>query len=56
MPKRWSATDITPFEKARILDPEPDTKLLDKALATLTGFYAPFKKAKIAQRWAVIST
>ncbi|MEY8879976.1 NAD(P)/FAD-dependent oxidoreductase [Donghicola sp. XS_ASV15] len=52
MPKRWSATDITPFEKTRILDPEPDTKLLDKALATLTGFYAPFKNAKIAQRWA----
>lgn len=52
MPKKWKADDISPFEKARILDPEPDTKLLDKALATLSGHYAPFKNARIAQRWA----
>lgn len=51
-PKKWKATDITPFEKTRILDPEPDTKLLDKALATLKGHYAPYKNAKIAQHWA----
>ncbi|NVO23335.1 NAD(P)/FAD-dependent oxidoreductase [Donghicola mangrovi] len=52
MPRRWTAQDVTPFEKNRILDPVPDTSLLDKALATLKEFYAPFKDAKIAQRWA----
>lgn len=50
--RRWTAHEITPFEENRILDPVPDTKLLDRALATVKGFYAPFKNAEIAQRWA----
>ncbi|MEM5477981.1 FAD-binding oxidoreductase [Pacificibacter sp. AS14] len=51
-PRHWKATDITPFEKNRILDPEPDTKGLDKALSAVKASFKPFKEAKVAQRWA----
>lgn len=51
-PRRWLATDVTPFEKARILDSEPDTKLLDKAFAAVKASYKPFKNATITQQWA----
>jgi glycine/D-amino acid oxidase-like deaminating enzyme len=51
-PRHWKATDVTPFEKTRVLDPEPDTALIDKAFAVIKASYAPFKDAKIAQKWA----
>lgn len=51
-PRRWTADDVSPFEKARILDPEPDTAWLDKALVMIKKSYKPFENAKIAQRWA----
>ncbi|MBW6418550.1 FAD-binding oxidoreductase [Celeribacter sp. PS-C1] len=50
--RRWTAKDVTPFEKTRILDPEPDTPLIDKVLDVVKRGYQPFKSAKVAQRWA----
>ncbi|WP_372802948.1 NAD(P)/FAD-dependent oxidoreductase [Paracoccus seriniphilus] len=51
-PRRWKATDISPFERMRILDPEPDDRILDSALAAVKAAHAPFKNARVAQRWA----
>ncbi|SFJ21702.1 NAD(P)/FAD-dependent oxidoreductase [Celeribacter neptunius] len=51
-PRRWTAKDVTPFEKSRILDPEPDRPRIDKVLDLVKRDYAPFKGAKVAQRWA----
>lgn len=52
MPRRWTASDVTPFEKTRILDPEPDVAMIDRVLGAVKLVYAPFKEAKVAQRWA----
>ena len=51
-PRRWTSKDVTPFEKTRILDPEPDAPLIDKVLDLVKRDYKPFKGAKVAQLWA----
>lgn len=42
----------TPFERTRILDPEPDAGMTDRALARLADAFPVFREAKVAQRWA----
>jgi glycine/D-amino acid oxidase-like deaminating enzyme len=42
----------TPFEKTRILDPEPNVAMADRALAQLTKAFPVFAQAQVAQRWA----
>ncbi|GHG85718.1 NAD(P)/FAD-dependent oxidoreductase [Pseudodonghicola xiamenensis] len=51
-PRRWTSKDVTPFEKTRVLDPEPESTMIDKVLDGVKSGYAPFKDAKVAQRWA----
>jgi glycine/D-amino acid oxidase-like deaminating enzyme len=51
-PRRWALDAASPFEKVRILDPEPDNNLLDAAQATLTATFPAFARAKIIERWA----
>ncbi|MCA0043496.1 NAD(P)/FAD-dependent oxidoreductase [Celeribacter litoreus] len=51
-PRRWTGKDVSPFEKTRILDPKPNAPMIDKVLDLVRGGYAPFKSAKVAQRWA----
>jgi glycine/D-amino acid oxidase-like deaminating enzyme len=51
-PRRWASTDITPFEKTRILDPDPDGLSISKLFGIVKSGYVPFKNAKVAQRWA----
>ncbi|MDQ2704895.1 MAG: FAD-binding oxidoreductase [Pseudomonadota bacterium] len=50
--RRWGPDDVTPFEKTRILDPEPDGNLVDQILANLRKVYPLFRDVKVAQRWA----
>ncbi|KMO19726.1 NAD(P)/FAD-dependent oxidoreductase [Methylobacterium indicum] len=42
----------TPFEQTRILDPEPDQGMTDRALAKLSKAFPAFQNARVAQRWA----
>ena len=51
MPHRWAADAVTPFERTRVLDPEPDGRLLDAAMASLRTAYPAFAGAVEAQRW-----
>jgi len=51
-PKRWSLDARSPFEKVRVLDPEPHRPTLDKAFENLCANYPAFSGAKIAERWA----
>ncbi|SOB90091.1 glycine/D-amino acid oxidase-like deaminating enzyme [Rhodobacter sp. JA431] len=51
-PRRWGPDDITPFETNRILDPEPDTAMIDKVFAFVQSAYPAFRDAEIVQRWA----
>ena len=48
---RWNADEITPFEAVRVLDPQPDNRLLDTALVNLRKAHRAFELAVEAQRW-----
>ncbi|ODU22876.1 MAG: D-amino-acid oxidase [Sphingomonas sp. SCN 67-18] len=50
--RRWGADDITPFERTRILDPEPDADLVDPLLERIRKVYPFFRDVEIAQHWA----
>jgi glycine/D-amino acid oxidase-like deaminating enzyme len=51
-PKRWALDRPSPFERVRILDPEPSRTMADRALEGAAERFPVFKSAKIAQRWA----
>ena len=51
-PRRWALDAVSPFEQVRILDPEPDHRLLDQAQAALTKTFPAFANAKVVGRWA----
>lgn len=48
----WQANDLTPFEKVRILDPEPDHSLLDEVMAGAQDLHPQLRHARPAARWA----
>ncbi|MDQ0394608.1 NAD(P)/FAD-dependent oxidoreductase [Labrys monachus] len=49
--RRWNAEEATPFEAVRVLDPAPNHRLLDTALASLRKAHPAFAGAVEAQRW-----
>ncbi|MGI9508033.1 MAG: NAD(P)/FAD-dependent oxidoreductase [Geminicoccaceae bacterium] len=49
---RWRADEVTPFEKTRMLDPEPDHALLDDVLAAAKDLYPQLRDISSADRWA----
>ncbi len=51
-PAKWSLDSITPFETERVLDPQPDLKLLNQAHRLLGELLPPLKGIGISQRWA----
>ncbi|MBO0906418.1 NAD(P)/FAD-dependent oxidoreductase [Jiella sonneratiae] len=44
--------ETSPYERTRILDPEPNLKMGDRAMARLSEAFPVFRDVKIAQRWA----
>ena len=51
-PRHWALDQISPFERARVLDPAPDQAVLDKALANVKAAYPILRDVKVAERWA----
>jgi len=51
-PKHWGPDDITPFERIRVLDPEPDAAVLAKALAAARAALPGFSELEIEESWA----
>ena len=49
--RRWSADEETPFERERVLDPEPDGKLLREAFDAFRASNAAFRQAREHSRW-----
>jgi glycine/D-amino acid oxidase-like deaminating enzyme len=49
---RWALDAESPFEKTRILNPQPDHELLDKALAALKECFPALKDLETEERWA----
>jgi glycine/D-amino acid oxidase-like deaminating enzyme len=51
-PRAWALDRESPFEKVRVLDPEPDHGVLGEALANLRRAYASLKDVRMAESWA----
>ncbi|GAB5376323.1 MAG: FAD-binding oxidoreductase [Acuticoccus sp.] len=43
---------VSPFETTRILDPDPDTRMADRAFAAAKAVIPALRNAETAQRWA----
>ncbi len=50
--RRIALDEPSPYEKVRVLDPTPVTKINDSAKAELDAVFPIFKEAKIVQQWA----
>lgn len=51
-PTRWALDEPSPFERIRVLDPEPNARASSNALNRLAEAFPGFAKAKVAQHWA----
>lgn len=49
---QWSMDALSPFEKMRILDPEPDRKILDQGLADFRRRFPVLKDLQAEEYWA----
>lgn len=49
---RWRDDEITPFEQMRVLDPEPDARLLDDVWREAQALYPQLAGAERVQAWA----
>ena len=48
---KWSADEVSPFEKTRVLDPQPDAELLGRALNELRATFPELAEVKIQGSW-----
>jgi glycine/D-amino acid oxidase-like deaminating enzyme len=51
-PRHWAADEISPFERVRILDPQPHDRFNADGLRHLTRAFPGFAGARITQAWA----
>jgi glycine/D-amino acid oxidase-like deaminating enzyme len=51
-PRRWDMDGPSPFERCRVLDPEPCASILDEARQALGAAFPFFRTMKIEQSWA----
>jgi glycine/D-amino acid oxidase-like deaminating enzyme len=49
--RRWSADETSPFERWRVLDPEPDHALLDDVLREAGRLFPVLADARAVERW-----
>ncbi len=50
-PRRWSMEEVSPFERTRILDPQPDQAILAEGQRNLVKAFPAFRDMKIAATW-----
>jgi glycine/D-amino acid oxidase-like deaminating enzyme len=51
MPRHWSLDRPTPFEKTRVLDPDPNRAINREALDAMIRLYPQFQGVPIVQEW-----
>lgn len=51
-PRRWAPDEVSPFEKVRILDPEPFDRFNTDGLRHLTRAFPGFAGARVTHSWA----
>ncbi len=52
MPSRWSLDDVTPFEKTRVLNPEPSQKVLRGIRRNIDRLFPQLAETPIVESWA----
>ncbi len=52
MPRRWPLDAVTPFEKIRMLDPEPSATCWSRAVEISARRFRLFRNMRIVERWA----
>ncbi len=52
MPRRWSLDDITPFEKTRVLNPEPSQRVLKGIRRNIDRMFPQLADTPIVESWA----
>ena len=50
-PRRWRLDEASPFEGMRVLDPEPDKFVVDRARAATAEAFPVFRNAVVAESW-----
>ncbi len=50
--RRWRLDEETPFERMRVLDPQPSDKALDRMLDKFAARFPNVGRPKVARRWA----
>jgi glycine/D-amino acid oxidase-like deaminating enzyme len=50
-PRHWALDGTSPFERVRVLDPEADPFVLDRARASIGESFPAFKNVAIAESW-----
>src|SRR2546423_4616173 len=50
-PRRWELDAASPFEKVRVLDPEADPLVVERARASIGASFPAFKNAAVAETW-----
>jgi glycine/D-amino acid oxidase-like deaminating enzyme len=51
LPRRWSLDAASPFEAVRVLDPEPDPYVLDRARTAVGAAFPVFRNLQVAESW-----
>ncbi len=49
--RSWSLDSVSPFEKVRILDPQPDHNMVQSGLAAMRSEYPALANLQVAQAW-----
>jgi glycine/D-amino acid oxidase-like deaminating enzyme len=52
LPAHWALDQVSPFERHRVLDPQPSLAILAEARAALTRAFPFFRDMRIEQSWA----
>jgi glycine/D-amino acid oxidase-like deaminating enzyme len=52
LPNRWALDQISPFERCRVLDPQPSAAILREAQEALSAAFPFFRTLQIQQSWA----
>jgi glycine/D-amino acid oxidase-like deaminating enzyme len=52
MSRRWALDTTSPFEAVRVLDPEPDSYVIDRAKTAVAQAFPLFRNMVEAERWA----
>jgi glycine/D-amino acid oxidase-like deaminating enzyme len=51
VPRRWGLDQRSPFEAVRVLDPEPDRFVVDRARKAVAQAFPVFRDAEVAESW-----